>query len=417
MASLKNNEQTPVVACLTLAAMALPGLMQDAAAGRIEESYNADFQYGYYSESGQRINVDVFEGVLAMPIGKSMTASVDLVRDTIAGASPVYNQVNANGRIKQIMSGASPQSECGASLCEQRDAISSSLSYFFDNAQATIGGGFSREHDYTSRYFNTHVSVDLNKKLTTLNYGASAAFDEVEPSPSPWNTNPAGFKRDKTTQQYLLGVAQVIDKDSLLQSNMTYAYSEGFMTDPYKWVAFYDVDNPLLFNGLLFANETRPEKRPREKFQWAWLTQYVRHFGQFNNAALHVDYRFSTDDWGVNAYTTEFSWYQPIGDGWQLIPRFRYYSQDQADFYRPVFYNADAKYYSSDYRLAGFGALSGGIKLSKEFTGIKHVSQLKFQTGFEYYEHKASYQLDGNSAGNFADFSYFLVTASFNLKF
>jgi len=417
MKPLKNSEKSAFVSCLSLAAMALPGLMQDAAAGRVEETYNADFQYGNYSESNKRMNVDIFEGVLATPIGKSMTASVNLVRDTIAGASPVYNQKNANGKVKQILSGASPQSECGASICEQRDAISSGLTYFFDTASVNVGGGLSREHDYTSRFFNTNLSLDLNKKLTTLNYGASVAFDEIEPSPSPWNSHPVGFVRNKTSQQYLLGVSQVIDKDSLLQSNMTFAYSSGYMSDPYKKVAFYDANAPLLFNGVLYANALKSDNRPQEKFQWAWLTQYIRHFGQFNDAALHVDYRFSTDDWGVNAYTTELSWYQPIGNGWQLIPRFRYYSQDQADFYQAVGNNLKATVYSSDYRLAGFGAISGGIKLSKEINDLKPLSQLKFQTGFEYYDHSADYQLGGNHAGSFADFSYYLVTASFNLKF
>ncbi len=417
MKSLNHSEKSSVLTCLSLAAMALPGLMQDATAGRIEESYNADFQYGNYSESNQRINVDIFEGALSTPLGKTMTASVNLVRDTITGASPVYNQKNANGTIKQILSGASPTSQCGASICEQRDAISSGLTYFFDAASINVGGGFSQEHDYTSRYFNTNLSLDLNKKLTTLNYGASVAFDEVEPSPSPWNANPIGFKRSKTSQQYLLGLSQIIDKDSVLQSNMTFAYSTGYLSDPYKVVAFYDANAPLLFGGTLYANMLKPDKRPEEKFQWAWLTQYVRHFGQFNDAALHVDYRFNTDDWGINAHTAEVSWHQPIGNGWQLIPRLRYYSQDQADFYQAVGNNLQATTYSSDYRLAGFGAISGGIKLAKEISDIKPLSQLKFQAGVEYYDHSADYQLGGNNTGSFADFSYYLVTASFNLKF
>jgi Protein of unknown function (DUF3570) len=418
---MKQNKKSNIAAQLTCAALALPGLMQTASAGRVDETYNADFQYGHYSESNQRMKVDIFEGALSAPIGKSMTASVNLVRDSISGASPVYNQRDAKGNIVQVKSGASPTSSCGESICEQRDAISSGLTYFFDKASLNLGGGFSREHDYTSKYFNTAGSLDLNKKLTTLNFGASVAFDEIEPSPSAWNSRPIDFKAHKTSQQYLLGISQVIDKDSLIQSNMTFGYHNGFLSDPYKWVNLY------ISPGVGIPIQ---EKRPRERFEWAWLTQYVRHFEQFNHAALHTDYRFSTNDWGVNAHTLELSWHQPIADGWQVIPRFRYYSQDKADFYQPVF-DGDSGIdpstglfgaknlasYSSDYRLAGFGTLSGGIKLSKEFTELKPLSQLKFQTGFEYYAHKAEYQLGGNNQGTFADFGYYLVTASFNLKF
>ena len=407
---MKKNKATQALTKLNLAALALTGVMQDAHAGRVEETYNGDFQYGHYSESGNRMSVDIFDMSVSAPIGKNMTFSAGAVRDVISGASPLTNKKNARGQVYQVLSGASGNaktSECHHSICDQRDAVNSSLTYFFDNAALNFGGGFSQEHDYTSRYANSNLSWDFNKKLTTLNLGGSVAFDVVEPT---------NFNRDcgkncyKTSQQYLLGVSQIIDKDSLLQLNMTFNYSDGYLSDPYKQVWFYND---------LTVSDIQTDKRPREKTQWAWLAQYVRHFDMLNDAALHADYRFTTDDWGINSHTTEFSWHQPIADGWQVIPRFRYYSQDKADFYAPVFTGSHKNYdaYSSDYRLAGFGAISGGIKLSKTFTKVKSLEQLKFQTGVEYYDHSASYQLGGNNAGSFADFSYYLVNASISLKF
>ncbi len=146
---------------------------------------------------------------------------------------------------------------------------------------------------------------------------------------------------------------------------MTFGYQTGYLSDPYKLVFFV-------------GDGTHPDVRPQEKFQYAWLTRYVRHFEQLNSAALHADYRFYADDWGINAHTFELNWNQPLGDGWQIVPRFRYYSQDQADFYQPYF-NANqlvggsqqANFYSSDYRLAGFGTLTGGIKMVKEFLQVR----------------------------------------------
>jgi hypothetical protein len=415
---MKHRKNNNTVARLSCAALALPGLMQTATAGRVDETYNADFQYGHYEESNSRMRVDVTDLALSAPIGKNMTGNVGILRDTIAGASPVYNSKDANGRIAQVISGATPKgvrpsSWCGESVCEQRDAVNAGLTYFFDAAALNFGGGFSQEQDYTSRFVNSNLSLDLNKKLTTLNFGGSVAFDVVEPSLSGWNSYSSPthhFVSHKTTQQYLLGVSQVIDKDSLLQSNMTFGYHHGFMNDPYKWVMFYNDNN---------FSDFQQDKRPQERFEWAWLNQYVRHFGQFNDAALHLDYRFATNDWGINSHTLEVSWHQPIVDDWQIIPRFRYYSQDSADFYQPVFSGKSTDYsaYSSDYRLAGFGAFSGGLKLSKEITEIKPLSSLKFQTGFEYYNHKARYELGGNNGGSFDSFSYWLMTASVNLKF
>jgi hypothetical protein len=428
---MKNNKKSNIAAKLTCAALTLPGLIQTASAGRVEETYNADFQYGNYQEGGGRMGVDIFEGAFSVPIGKSMTASINLVEDIISGASPINNTRDANGKISQVISGASgaaATSECGYSICEKRDAASAGLTYYFDKASLNVGGGYSREHDYASKYFNTAASLDLNKKLTTLNFGASVAFDEI--TPTVFNLG-CGDKCSKTSQQYLLGISQVLDKDSLLQSNMTFGYHSGYLTDPYKKVQLYgNADYGIGFLLPLGPEGTSiSEKRPEERFEWAWLTQYVRHFEQFNHAALHADYRFSTNDWGINAHTVEFSWHQPIADGWQLIPRFRYYSQDKADFYQPVIdgvmgfdsnFIAIAKNrsaYSSDYRLAGFGTLSGGLKLSKEINNLEPISQLKFQAGFEYYSHKSEYQLGGNGKERFNDFGYYLITAGFNLKF
>ena len=68
---MKNHKKSDIVARLTCAALALPGLMQTASAGRVEETYNADFQYGHYSESNGRMQVNIFDGALSTPIGKN----------------------------------------------------------------------------------------------------------------------------------------------------------------------------------------------------------------------------------------------------------------------------------------------------------------------------------------------------------
>jgi Protein of unknown function (DUF3570) len=117
---MKINKKPNIAAQLTCAALALPGLIQTASAGRVEETYNADFQYGNYQEGGGRMGVDIFEGALSTPLGKSMTATVNVVRDSIAGASPIYNTRDSQGNIHQVISGASGTaltSECGKSIC------------------------------------------------------------------------------------------------------------------------------------------------------------------------------------------------------------------------------------------------------------------------------------------------------------
>src|SRR5439155_12996659 len=87
-------------------------------------------------------------------------------------------------------------------------------------------------------------------------------------------------------------------------------------------------------------------------------------------------------------------WGQPLGGGWTITPRIRYYSQEAADFYRPFLISKQAAEtpvideetgdfigirpydpkklpanFSSDHRLSGYGALSGGVTVAKEFAG------------------------------------------------
>ena len=232
---MKKNKTTAALAKLNLAALALTGVMQDANAGRVEENYDSGFQYGHYSESGNRMSIDIFDMAVSAPIGKNMTFSGSAVRDVISGASPLTNQKNAQGQVHQVLSGASGNaktSPCGSSICDQRDGVNSALTYFFDNAALNFGGGFSQEQDYTSRFANSNLSWDFNKKLTTLNLGGSVAFDVVEPTNMNRDCSTAKNNADchKTSQQYLLGVTQIIDKDSLVQLNMTYNYSDGYCT-------------------------------------------------------------------------------------------------------------------------------------------------------------------------------------------
>lgn len=118
---------------------------------------------------------------------------------------------------------------------------------------------------------------------------------------------------------------------------------------------------------------------------------------------------------------------QPLGSGWTVTPRVRYYSQDAADFYKPYLlvnqavssnfttsndYRKLPDYYSSDQRLSGYGTLSGGISVSKQF-----AKGITLETGFEYYTHSGSLKIGGNGEGNYSNFNYFVANAGLKVNF
>lgn len=381
------------LAALTLAALALPGTSPKAETP--PPAAGLDFNYSRYEESDNRMRVEAYQMTGILPVGDRLSFKVDGVKDVVSGASPAFNAITPDGRLVQVRSGATIQDE--------RDAVTVNASYFLDDAALGVNVGTSSENDYASDYFSLDTRWELNQKMTTLAASFGYASDQVWRAlhpPGGGIYHAPGIGGDKFNRQGMLGVTQVLDKHSLLQANLTYANSDGYLSDPYKkaQVGFRLVD----------------DNRPGHRQQFGVLLRYVRSFEELNAAALHLDYRFYSDSWGIDAHTFEVSWYQPVLPGWLMVPRFRYYTQNAADFYQPVF-NAPSSdgFYSSDYRMASFGDISGGVQLlTKEY-----LDHLRFAASIDFYKRKLSYGWSAPNGTALDDFSYSQYSLSLNLTF
>ncbi|MEQ1545860.1 DUF3570 domain-containing protein [Methyloglobulus sp.] len=385
--------------------------------------------------------------------GNAYTA-IDSLREKLSGIK--------SNQLTHVMSYASP---------ETRKQGDFKLSYDWDEAAVDIGGGISVENDYESRFVNLGGRMDFNQKQTTVNVGLSytnsdtsaaidpdglmfistRGYDELITDVNsgaitykPTDGAPAqidrafdnkgiltgavlrGKRQDWGTQ---LGLTQVLNKDAVLELGMGYTRSTGYLANPYKLVYFIEnIEQPGLdpSKPLLSVGGGRLEKRPEERNQFNWNLGYNQYLASFD-AALHFDYHFTHDDWGINAHTLEADWVQPLGAGWTVTPRVRYYSQSSADFYTPdvrsittgndpitgekIYSKPLPKNYSSDQRLSGFGALSGGVTVAKQFA--KGVS---LETGFEYYTHQGSLELGGGGEQAFADYDYWVANAALKIN-
>jgi hypothetical protein len=108
--------------------------------------------------------------------------------------------------------------------------------------------------------------------------------------------------------------------------------------------------------------------------------------------------------------TLEAAWYQRLRGGWQLIPGLRYYTQDSARFYAPFFDTANERYFSSDYRLGGFGAVSANLDVRKRF------GHWELNAGAERYHATAGLAL-GGSDPNPGTVSYTRLFAGLDYQF
>ncbi|NOU22571.1 MAG: DUF3570 domain-containing protein, partial [Methyloglobulus sp.] len=354
--------------------------------------------------------------------------------------NPTTGQLNyLKNKTVHVMGFASP---------ETRKQGDFKLSYDWDDAAIEAGGGISVERDYESRFVNLGGRLDFNQKQTIVNAGISYTNSAIEANPDITNyarwgeqhanlistdpltkVNTLHANREDWAAQ--LGLTQVVNKDAVVELGMGYTRSTGFLENPYKlsWLFGVDPDDPRqqgLPEGLFYANGRGGvfiEQRPDARDQWRWNTRWTQYVEPLD-AALHLGYAFAHDDWGINAHTFDADWVQPLGDGWTVTPRIRYYSQEQADFYatnpivKPLEETVGVFFpfilpdnFSSDQRLSGYGTLSGGVTVSKEF-----AKGIRLETGFEYYTHQGSLKLGGGGEDSFADFDYWVANAALKVN-
>lgn len=337
---MKKHASRNIVA-LSSTALALPGIaLADAPPTQSTISYKAsNYQEDDLSRSEapfgelERYDIDVHQFQLVSPLGRNMSLHVDANYESLSGASPWFTSRGLDGEPIVNLSGAS-------GITDHRSELSVGTRYYLENGSLAGNVGYSEENDYRAVYIGINGERHFNNELTTVSAGLSYSDDEIFP------TDAALFNRvreeDKQSVSLFASVSQIINQVSSFQTALSVTEQSGFLSDPYK---LRDI-------------------RPTDKTQIAWSNSYRRFFVAAN-AALHVNYRFYHDDFGINSHTTDFSWHQNLGRSLQLVPQLRYYSQSEADFFTNVddFLKPESEYQSSDYRLAAFGAISGGLSL------------------------------------------------------
>lgn len=337
---MKTNAHRNILA-LSSTALALPGIaLADAPPTQSTISYKiTNYQEDDLSRAEapfgelERYDIDVHQFQLVSPLGRNMSLHVDANYESLSGASPWFTSQGLDGKPIVNLSGAS-------GIRDNRSELSIGTRYYLENGSLAGNVGYSEEDDYRATYFGINGERHYNNDLTTVSAGLSYSSDEIFP------TDAIQFNRvideEKQSSSVFVSVSQVINQVSTLQIALSLTEQSGFLSDPYK---LRDV-------------------RPDDKTQVALSSSYRRFFVDAN-AALHVNYRYYHDDFGISSHTTDISWHQNIGRRFQLVPQIRYYSQSAADFFTNIddFLNPLSEYQSSDYRLSAFGAVSGGLSL------------------------------------------------------
>lgn len=367
-------------------------------------SVQGGYRYSHYNENnisadklagtnGERYSVDSHQFEMVYPVSEELGLSADAIIETMSGASPWYSTAGPNGKAVQVMS--------GATIEDRRFALDVHTHLYQQNTQETFTLGVNVERDYLSFSGSVEGEINFNQQASTLSAGLGFSHDQLKPTDAgKKSVDPVNrpVEANKNIVNMVVGFSQVLTERTIAQLSLNYSYSSGYLSDPYK----------LAFVAGSLKQDARPDKRSQIA-----VNARLRQFIPAVSAAVHADYRYFADDWGVVSNSVELAWVQNLPGEFKLVPGVRYYDQGMADFYSPYFNSTRADgYYSSDYRLSPYGALSYRLGLNKDWAGWK------FSVSGEMYRSKASYALKkvdpALESPGLVDFSVLSVSAGYS---
>jgi hypothetical protein len=342
---------------LLSAALALPGLVIVAPMAHAEtapELGYVAFKLLDYLDSqpgAERIRVKAPALTAFVPLSDQWSVTGTLITDSISGASPAYYD------------------KAVTPLSDFRRAVDTSVTHYHAQGTWSLGASHSKEADYLSRSLYGTATRSNESKNTVWNAGVGVSDDLIKPFKK------AVDNETKKTIDLIAGVTQVMGVNDLVQINLGWSQSQGYLSDPYKVL----------------------DKRPRSRTRHTLLTRW-NHYVDSLGSTERLSYRYFQDSWGIRAHTFDFEHVQPLGAQWKATAGVRYYSQNAARFYvesdgSPVGpfgpkLPKGAEYHALDQRLSAYGAVTLGAKLTNQWDSRTAID-LKFET----YEQRGNWSM------------------------
>ena len=337
----------------------------------------------------------------------------------------------------------------GASKRDVLKAVHTDYSHSSDSRNFMWGSNvsFSKEFDYTSYGFGGNVTGLFNEKNTEIGLKGSAFLDQWKPiyptelreykdygvgfqnygyfkgvkvydQSGNVSTSylPSGFKEwDQTGRNsYTLSffLSQIMTQKLQMALFFDLVLQQGMLSTPYQRMYFADKPNYYIGSVSDISIYTSPnnhevyqladaiERLPTSRFKLplgARMSYYINEW-----FVLKGFYRYYADNWGLKAHTFNVDLPVRFSQSFSLTPSFRYYVQNQIDYFAPFeTHISTEQYFTSDYDLSKFNSQQYSLALN--YTDI--FSKLKiFSLGFKNANLKFSQYIrsDGLTANIFS---------------
>lgn len=208
----------------------------------------------------------------------------------------------------------------------------------------SLGYYVSVESDYFAQMITLGYQHGFMGDNLTVSTAGSYSWDSIEPLEDNDTQTVPDYRR---TLHANVVATQVLTRGTSLRVGGEVNRVNGLQHDPYR--------------NVYVAGSNVPEHHPNERIRrdlFMGLNQYIN-----NKSSINVDYRYYSDDWGIDSHAMGVKLNQYITNDLVFRYRYRYYTQAGAMFYREDYAQTGGVngYMTGDYRLGEFGAhLFGG---------------------------------------------------------
>jgi hypothetical protein len=263
----------------------------------------------------------------------------------------------------------------------------------------SFNGGYSTEHDYSSRSFIGNISYPFAKKNTVLHFGFLGSWDKVFPQVRTWT-------KPRNTLAYDLSLTQILSKSWLAQLIGSYSTINGYMSNGYQVVRIITNDS------LHTLDVVEPDYRVHR------TAGFRTNIGVSKGSTIELDYRYYWDSWDINSHTITGSFKTHFSKHVNAEFEYRQYFQTRAYFFKPVYtqieqYMAVEGSLNSGYSNEGLVTLTfGGFKNSS--FPFMNSDKMELHTTIGYY-HRHTDSADWFSL--YSELYAYLFTLGFKYNF
>lgn len=358
------------------------------ACGALAEDYAVAQTYWHGFNNG----VDVYSGVFALNRDFTLETTayakytVDLINPSFGeeghGGGGDGDSV-ALGSVAAVSGASSAVTAGGSGSTDTRHDITAGISHNFDNVIGVeVYYDFSHEKDYTSHTPTVTLKKDLFDKNTTFTAGFSRNMDSI-------SGQFADGTRTRNTNNYFIGVTQVLSPFTVAQIGYSRNESKGFESEGIRLVPLGGVDPvTCTAKSATCVDEAFPSTRSRNAYLFG-----VNHYFKdgptalFDRSSVKFTVRYYRDDWRIKSYMAEAEYYKYLTEETVLRLNYRFYDQDKAYFVKDS-YTASDEFKSASPQLEKFNSHLAGVKLTHNFRNDENYPGIRLsavEAKYEYY--------------------------------